>query len=163
MRSVQRPVYAALSRMLMHLSPDDLDDVAQDAFVRIIDRLDRYRDDGRARFTTWAVTVAMRVGLDARRKKVRHLQRVGASEALDTAVASGPGPEARARGQRLADRVNAAMAALTPEQRGVLILRGFHELTYDEIGAALDLTVPAVKSRLNRARTALRDAMEGTS
>ncbi len=53
-------------------------------------------------------------------------------------------------------RIEVAMAALPAEMRAVLVLRAFHDLDYPEIAAALDLEVGTVKSRLSRARAALR-------
>ena len=57
-------------------------------------------------------------------------------------------------------RVEVVLAELRPEERAILILRAHHDLDYPEIAEALELSVGTVKSRLSRARAALREAME---
>jgi RNA polymerase sigma-70 factor (ECF subfamily) len=58
-------------------------------------------------------------------------------------------------------RVEAAMARLPEEMRAVVVLRAYHDFDYDEIAAALGLEPGTVKSRLGRARSALREVLEG--
>ena len=60
-------------------------------------------------------------------------------------------------------RVEAAMASLPSDQRAALVLRAYHDLDYDEIADALQVRVGTVKSRIARARKALRAALESAS
>jgi RNA polymerase sigma-70 factor (ECF subfamily) len=55
--------------------------------------------------------------------------------------------------------VEAVMAALPEDQRAVLVLRAYHDFDYDEIAAAVGVEIGTVKSRLARARAALKDAL----
>lgn len=152
------PVYRALGRLFPSHSEDVVEDVAQDAFIRILGNLSRFDPQGTASFTTWAVTIAMRVGLDSIRKRRRNLLREVSmvdTESMDPQ----PGPESIAASHQVARQVEVAMDGLTPEQRSVLILRACHGLTYAEIAEALAIEPPAVRSRLQRARAALRQVL----
>lgn len=156
-------------------------DLAQDAIVRIIHSIGGF--DARARFSTWIYTIATNVCLSAlRSEKYRrhasldaadgpgatppHAERPGSRGRGGTAEQS---PYARDRepdpGSRViqGERVSAARAALArldPEQRAILVLRDVQGLDYGAIGQALGVPVGTVKSRLFRARAALRDEIE---
>ncbi|HPK65031.1 MAG TPA: sigma-70 family RNA polymerase sigma factor [Thermoanaerobaculia bacterium] len=72
-----------------------------------------------------------------------------------------PGPEAAARGSELRRAVTRALARLTPEHREVLLLCEMQGLSYEEAAAALGCRLGTVRSRLARARWALRQHLEG--
>ncbi|MEO1173484.1 MAG: sigma-70 family RNA polymerase sigma factor, partial [Myxococcota bacterium] len=107
-----------------------------------------------ARLSTWLLTIATRTALDQLR---RNRRRDG--EEPPEAFAE-PRLDARFDAARLRDRVMAEMAALPDDQRAALVLRAFHDLDYPEIAAALEVEVGTVKSRIGRAREALRRATE---
>jgi RNA polymerase sigma-70 factor, ECF subfamily len=143
-----RPVCALAGRMMASY-PALADDVAQDALVKVLQGLHRFDPSGRARLSTWILTLTTRVCIDALRR-----QRPSRSLLEEP---TGVGDPERAAGQRhLASRVVAAMASLPSDQRAVLVLRAYHDFDYGEIAAALDLEEGTVKSRLARAREALR-------
>jgi RNA polymerase sigma-70 factor, ECF subfamily len=132
-----------------------VDDVAQEAFIRVIRGIHRFDPAGPARLSTWVVTVATRTCLNALRGR-------GPEVSLDREAAGpdpGATPEQMVLERERGHRIEAAMAKLPPEMRAVLVLRAYHDLDYPEIAAALDLEVGTVKSRLSRARTALREAL----
>lgn len=149
----QRRIYALVGRML---GPRGLDglvaDVAQETFLRVFRHLDRFADDGRARLSTWILTIATRLCIDTIRAAQR--PRPAPSEAPPALRPD----QAHDRRARLA-AVQAAIATLPPEQQAVLVLRAWHDLDYAEIAAALDLAPGTVKSRLARARARLRHAL----
>ena len=148
-------------------------DLAQDTFVKIIKGIDSF--DGRARLTTWMTRIAMNVCLSKLRseKLRRH-----ASLELMSEGRSGPGAESEGgRGIELEqsrepglssgveahedrERVLAALRQLDPDQRAVLILCDCQGNSYEQIAVVLGVAVGTVKSRLFRARAALRDAVE---
>ncbi len=151
----ERPVFALISRMLCgrrHLAVEDL---AQEAFVRILRGIHRFEPDGRARLSTWILTVATRACLNALRSNRREEP---LAHHADRPCGNASPEEATLERER-EDRVTQAMAALPADMRAVLVLRAFHDLDYPEIAAALGLEVGTVKSRLSRARTALREAL----
>jgi RNA polymerase sigma-70 factor (ECF subfamily) len=154
-RHYQRPVYALVARLLVGRRAEALDDVAQEAFIRVCRGLPRFAPDGSARLSTWILTVATRTCLNVLRDGRR-------AEALAPAAAgdvSAGDPEQAAAERERRRRVEAAMAALPEEMRAVLVLRAYHDFDYDEIAAALGLEIGTVKSRLGRARAALRQAL----
>ena len=155
-------------RFAYHLcgNAEDAKELVQEAFVRLLKHGDRY-DDGQP-FEKWFLTVLKNLYFDG---MARYERRHGVS--LD-APAGGPGdPEARtlaetvadARDEGLLDRllreeareeVRSAMAALSPDHRAVLALCDIEGLGYETIASVLDCPLGTVRSRLNRAREALK-------
>ncbi len=162
----------------MAADPDAADDLAQDAMLKIIRGLPTFSGD--SKFSTWAIRVTMNVCLTQRRRdKVRRTASLDAtttttadqrltSDAPDSSFGKQSGqqqpaePDAAARVQLSEDlaRVERALAQLDPAQRTVLVLRDMQGLDYAQIAAALDIAVGTVKSRISRARTALRNAID---
>jgi RNA polymerase sigma-70 factor (ECF subfamily) len=162
LRAYQRRVYAVCYRMVRN--PDEAADLTQDALVRILEGLHSY--DGRAALSTWVIRVTMNCCLSHLRKQ--KLRRHGS---LDEP--SGPGDEPwsarlEAEGElSAAGRVEQAemraallraLRELDPDMRAILVLRDFQELDYQQIGEVLEIPIGTVKSRLFRARVALREA-----
>lgn len=149
-RTYQHRVFAAVGRVAGSAPADD---IAQDAFLKVHRALPEFDRRGPAQLSTWVVTIAVRTALDHLRREKRW-----AWPRLPSAkeVAAPPRGEARA----LVVQVDAAMHRLGPEHRAVLVLRAYHDLDYGEIAAVLGLTEGTVKSRLGRARRALRAALE---
>lgn len=152
----ERPVFALCGRLLCRRSPSAVEDVAQEAFIRVFRGLGRFDPQGPARLSTWILTVATRTCLNAMRGQRR--EQPLEDHAL-RAEATGADPERSAVLEEDRRRVEDAMAALPEEMRAVLVLRAYHDLDYPEIAEALDLEVGTVKSRLSRARAALREAL----
>ena len=156
-------------------------DLTQDSFVKLLQGIDSF--DGRSKFSTWAIRVCMNVCLS--RLRAEKLRRHASLDApTQSARSSGPVREAAPSwgesmpagaglsGTREPDGslgvetreeradLLAALRLLDPEQRAVLILCDCRGLPYDQIGQVLGVAVGTVKSRVFRARTALRDAVE---
>lgn len=165
----QDRLYSVCVRMVTNR--DMAQDLAQDAFVKLIQGLSSY--DGRSRFSTWAIRVTMNVCLS--RLRAEKLRRHPSIEAMGEAREGFGGGEGGGRdwmedrepnaGQNVEaheDRaaVLEAIRELDPEQRAVLILCDCHGQSYEAIAQSLGVAVGTVKSRLFRARAALRDAVE---
>ena len=104
---------------------------------------------GPASLSTWMLTIATRLALnDLRRPEHEEL----AAEPMGDERT-----DALTERQRLGAAIAAGVAALPDTQRAVFVLREYHELEYQDIAAALELDLGTVKSRLARARAALRD------
>jgi RNA polymerase sigma-70 factor (ECF subfamily) len=147
------PVYALVSRMLVR-QPALVDDVAQDVLLRVVENLSRFDPRGSAKLSTWVLTIATRRCIDVLRRPRR-------LEPLDEELAAvSPGPEESAEQRQLYRAVVAAMAELSPEQRAVLVLRAYHDFEHDQIARALEIEPGTVRSRLSRARAALRAAVD---
>lgn len=150
-------VWSSAARVLGPRSPE-LPDVAQDAMLKVVRALPDFDPAGSARLGTWIATITLRTALDvARRRRVVVPLEALADTPLDAPLAD-----------ELLDRADAharlarAVHALAPEQRAAMQLRVEHDLSYDEIAAALRVEVGTVKSRLARATAALRAALVAT-
>jgi RNA polymerase sigma-70 factor (ECF subfamily) len=130
------------------------EDIAQDAFIRVWDRLADYRPSGN--FKAWLVRIATNLTIDALRK------RRPAVDIEDVSlVATGQGPEAAALSGERAAVVRAALMRLPVQSRTVLVLREYEMLSYREMADALDIPLGTVKSRLNDARRRLKAELSG--
>jgi RNA polymerase sigma-70 factor (ECF subfamily) len=156
-------VYATCRRMVGNA--DDAAELAQDAVVRAIRGIGTY--DGRSAFSTWLTRVTMNTCLSwhrsrGRRKGIRAASLDNADTFPDRGTRPGGEPgggDGVQEGGPRASLVEAGLERLKPEHRAVLVLRDVRELDYDAIGAALDLPLGTVKSRISRARVALREAI----
>ncbi|MGN6104270.1 MAG: RNA polymerase sigma factor [Kofleriaceae bacterium] len=145
----QARVFALVSRMLSGRGRATIEDVAQDTFLAVFRKLPRFQPDGAARLSTWILTIAARRSIDELRRRrpalVPEIERVGEARAEERAL----------RRERVA-AIEAALRELSPELRAAFLLRAYHGLDYAEIARALDIDLGTVKSRLSRARAALR-------
>lgn len=150
----QRAVHAVLAQLLFRGSLADVDDLAQETFVRVHRALPRFAGDD-AHKRKWIVTIAARVAID-------HLRRGrGGDEPFDESVHVLPSASADelAQYRRLEQRVETALAELGAEQRAVLVLRQLHGFEYQEIAELLGIDLGTVKSRLHRARAKLEHSL----
>lgn len=147
-----------LHAMLLHLAGGDHDlaaELTQEAFVRAYANLDQFA--GASSFYTWIWRLARNRALDLlARKRPRNLD----LEPLG-AVAADAGPGAAMEDAEQRDAVRRALDELPTDQREILLLREFEGLDYAQIAEALDVPEGTVKSRLNRARAALRERLGG--
>ncbi|MGH9066408.1 MAG: RNA polymerase sigma factor [Acidimicrobiales bacterium] len=153
-RATQDRTFRLCLRMLGNR--DDAEDATQDALVQAWSSLDRYR--GQSSFSTWLYRISVNRCLDRLRAR-------RPTEPLDDDLPSVPvtGPDRVAEGRAQLAALESAVRALTPEQRAAFVLREVEGASYSEIAEVLGISVAAVKSRLNRARSELVRAMEGWS
>lgn len=137
-------------------NPEDAWDAAQDAFVKAFRSLTAFRGD--AAFSTWLHRIAVNAALDIVRR------RPPAPDPLDVAAAVATESVDRVVEQReVQRRVHGAIAGLPPDQRLAVVLRDVQGLSYGEIAAVLQVPVGTVRSRLSRAREALRHTLADLS
>jgi RNA polymerase sigma-70 factor, ECF subfamily len=141
--------YRVALRMLGDES--DAEDATQDAFVQAWRNLAGFRAD--AAFSTWMYRIVTNRCLNLLRAR-RRTEPLSERHEAPTAR---PDRIAEARWQ--VEDLRRAIARLTPEQRAPLVLRELEGCSYGQIAEALDLSIPAVKSRLHRARLELLAAM----
>ncbi len=148
---------------------DDLAaDVVQDAFLNVFRKLDTFQ--GNSKFSSWIYRVIVNAALMKLRKKKRRaevaLDALGPTflddghHAVTVSQWSMRGDQA-ALNQELRDQIVAAVDELEPKYQTVFLLKEVEGLSLEEIGSVMDLSVPAVKSRLHRARLFLRATLEG--
>ena len=138
--------------------PHDAEDVMQDALVALLSSLGRFRGEGS--LSSWAYVVARNACARRRKRGTRHeaLEHED-GEARFELQDTGAGPERTAERRELHDALERAIASLPDPLRAVLVLRDVEGLSAAQVGAHLGLGERAVKSRLHRARLALREML----
>jgi RNA polymerase sigma-70 factor (ECF subfamily) len=146
-------VYSLALRMLG--STADAEDVTQEVLLQVVRKLDTFR--GESALTTWLHRVTVNAALQLRRRLARRPER-HLDVSLDCIAASDAPDDQALRGESL-EHLERAIARLPPMYRDVFVLAAVEELPNAEIGQLLGLSLPAVKSRLHRARLMVRDAL----
>jgi len=151
----RRRVYNVCLRLLGNA--EDAADAAQDTFVSVLTKLDRFRGD--AAFTTWLHRIAVNACYDVTRSRRRQPMLRLAGDGSDQVDGSGPAvpdPADELAGTR---DVLAALREIPEEFRVAVVLADIQDLPYDEIVKILDVPIGTVKSRVHRGRVALARAM----
>jgi len=153
-------------RLAQHVTQnrEDAEDVLQETFLKAYEHLDQFRGD--AKFYTWIVRIAVNQALMKLRRR-KGDKAVSLDETIDTGedtivreIASwDEDPEQRFSREEIGDILDKAVESLEPIYRSVFVLRDIEDLSTEETAEALDLSVPAVKSRLLRARLQLREKL----
>lgn len=148
----EKRVYALALRMTGN--QEDAADVAQEAFLSAWRGLPHFR--GESGFSTWLYRLTSNAAIDYLRKT----RRQRAETSLDSAALElpdpAPTPQDQAKADGLREAVRWGLGELSPEHRQALTLREYQELSYEEIAGRLGLDLGTVKSRISRARGALR-------
>lgn len=145
----QAPVYNLCYRMLGNSQAAE--DAAQETFWRAYRNIHRY--DFNRPFTTWLLSIAAHYCIDQQRR--RRLPTIELDEILEmeTGVSDpAPSPEIVAVKKEEEEKIQQYLQLLNPNDRAVLILRYFYELSENEICNILKISKSAAKSRLHRAR-----------
>jgi RNA polymerase sigma-70 factor (ECF subfamily) len=153
-------------RLAQHVTQnrEDAEDVLQETFMKAYEHLDQFKGD--SKFYTWIVRIAVNQALMKLRRR-RTDKSVSLDETIDTGedtvvreiAAWGEDPEQQFSREELGQILDGAIDGLDPIYRSVFVLRDIDELSTEETAEALGLSVPAVKSRLLRARLQLREKL----
>ncbi len=141
----------------------EAEDLTQDVFMRLY--RSRHRYEPRARFATWIFHITQNVARNALRSRRRHpCVHLDPDVASECSLLSGLAEQTDAPSEplerdELAGVVRAAVSELAYRQRTALELHQFHDCTYAEVAAKLDMTPKAAKSLLYRARNQLREVL----
>lgn len=149
----QKPVYNLCYRMLGE--PEAAEDAAQDTFLKAYQNLNRY--DNERSFATWLLSIAAHHCIDKLRRRRFVSFSIDEDEEGQTELPdrSAPDPETEAAKKQERERLQGLLQSLDPVDCAAIVMRYWHDASEMEIAEALKLTVPAVKSRLHRARRAL--------
>lgn len=150
-------VFAFLSRTLG--AGPHIEDLAQEVFLRACRALPSFDSAGSARLSTWLLTIASRIAIDARRK--HHMVVGPLDSAAQDWIASYATPETERRRIEIAHALERAAADLPDDQRDVFVLAEFHDLEMSEIASVLGIPENTAKTRLFRARQRLRILLRG--
>lgn len=148
----EKKVYALALRMCG--SSEDAADAAQEAFLSAWRGLPSFR--GEAGFSTWLYRLASNAAIDQLRRNRRQREEDSLDAGEMDAPDQSPGPQEAAEGSELQRAVADGLASLSEDHRRILLLREYQQLSYDEIAQTLDMDLGTVKSRISRARRALR-------
>src|SRR5271155_4832144 len=153
-------------RIAQHITQnrEDAEDVVQDAFLKAYEKLNQFQ--GNSKFYTWLVRIAVNESLMRLRKR-RTGRMVSIDEDVETEEGSmprdlaewRPDPETQYGQSELAEILRKTIQGLPPGFRVVFVLRDVEGLSTEETAETLGLSVPAVKSRLLRARLQLRERL----
>ncbi len=141
---------------------DDVDDIAQEVFIRVYRSLPRFKFD--ASFFSWIYRITMNLCIDEiRKRKIRKVLSLDflTEDALEKSRKNKdhvmPSDSILADERR--QMVQSALQRLKPEHRDILVLREYKDLGYSEIAEALNISLEAVKSRIFRARWELKNLL----
>jgi RNA polymerase sigma-70 factor (ECF subfamily) len=153
-------------RLAQHVTQnrEDAEDVLQETFLKAYEHLDQFRGD--SKFYTWIVRIAVNQALMKLRRR-KSDKAVSLDETIDTGedtlvreiAAWDENAEQRYSREEIGGILDSAVQSLEPLYRSVFVLRDIEDLSTEETAEALDLSVPAVKSRLLRARLQLREKL----
>ena len=153
-------------RLAKHITQNDEDaeDVLQEAFLKAYEHIGGFQ--GNSKFYTWIVRIAVNEALMKLRKRKTD-RTVPLDEPVDTGeemvnreiAVWEDNPEQRYSQEEMQQILNEAVQDLKPDFRTVFVLRDIEELSTEETAESLGISVPAVKSRLLRARLALREKL----
>ncbi len=162
LRRYERKIF----RLALHITQnrEDAEDVLQESFLKAYEHLDQFQ--GQSKFYTWVVRIAVNQALMKLRKR-KSDRSVSLDETIDTGednigreiAAWDENPEQKYSREELNGILVSAIDGLPPIYRAVFVLRDIDGLSTEEAAEALELSVPAVKSRLLRARLQLRDKL----
>lgn len=159
-RRHQQRVFRLLMRMMG--TREEAEDVSQEAFLSLHRHGKRFRSE--SRFSTFVYRVAANAALNRRRSLGRsraRIQKLGERQlAGDDLPYSPRDPEDATAGLELSDHVREALEKLSPSLRMPVILYDIEGLPYAEIAKVLEIAEGTVKSRIHRARHALRKALQ---
>ncbi len=133
----------------------DADDVLQDTLINIAQHLADF--EGRSSLTSWVFALT-RSACARKRRGLKNRPPVS-DERLAESPDHAPSPETRAADHELASALSSALDQLSDDYREVILLRDIEGLSAPETASSLGISVDAVKSRLHRAREALRAAL----
>jgi len=155
----QALVAGTIARMLG--SNSDVEDIAQQVFIRVWKSARRYVP--RAKFTTWLLKITRNLVFNELRRTKRHahvpFQPEPGVEDPPLKDETNLAPDASLLETELQRTIEQAILQLPETQRMALVLRRYEQLSYEQIAEVLDLSVPAVKSVLFRARGELRSKL----
>ena len=160
--SYQKKIFNIALRMLGNY--DDAGDLTQEVLIRIYRSIRSFKEQ--SSFSTWIYRITTNVCLDEiRKRKNRKVVSLDEEIKLDDGdmkrqiESGGPTPEESAETEDLKKIVNDAIEKLNEEHRVVIVLRDIQGLTYEEISDVLKLPEGTVKTRINRARQALKNIL----
>lgn len=133
---------------------DEAAEVAQDVFLSAYRSINRFR--GESRFSTWLYRIAVNQAKNRRKSLITSRQRMVPLEVANPVEDRGLDPAERVEQQEIHDLVQQALSSLRADDSLLVLLHDLQDVHYEEIARVLDIPIGTVKSRLHRARMALK-------
>ncbi len=150
-RKYQKPIYNLALRVVR--DPEDAEDIVQTVFIKAYEKLSSF--DRSRQFFSWIYRIAVNESINFSKQR----KRLEEYESGVTAVNSLT-PEKSYHDQELSQRIGRAISLLKMDYRLVLVLKHYHDMSYQEIGDILQIPEKTVKSRLFTARQLLKEILE---
>jgi RNA polymerase sigma-70 factor, ECF subfamily len=149
-RKYQKPLYHLALRMVR--DRDDAMDIVQGVFVKVYQKLDSY--DDRHEFFSWIyrITINESINFTNRAKRVEEYQ-------SGESVVLAPTQETMRSAEALSEKIAGAIEMLKPDYRMVILLKHYHDMSYQEMAEVLGVPEKTVKSRLFTARQQLKEIL----
>ncbi len=140
-------------------SPDEAEEVVQEAFIRAFMKLDTFQRN--SQFFTWLYRIAFNSALTRKRRKRARvsLDQCRESNGLEVTDGGDAVDEPMLRRERVS-MVRNALQTLSDDHRSILVLREMQDHSYEDIAEILEISIGTVRSRLSRARGQLKIALE---
>ena len=150
-RKYQAPIFNLALRMLKNR--EDAADITQTVFIKAYEKLDSYNP--RHQFFSWIYRIAVNESINFSNKQKRLKEYESGVSAIHDKT-----PEDRYRSEEIGEKITGAIKLLKIEHRLVLVLKHYHDFSYQEISSVLDIPEKTVKSRLFSARQRLKEILE---
>ena len=163
--ALERPVFATIYRFLGSRYRDELEDIAQEVFLKLFRSLHRFDLERGVKFTTWAFTFVRNHCFDVLKKRRLPTQSLTVDDGGEDCQQDIPDPSIPRAGDaalnsELGRHIEAALQDLNEEQRMAFVLREYQGLDYHEIADVMHTTTGTIKSRIFRAKAALRERLQ---
>ncbi|HMF49871.1 MAG TPA: sigma-70 family RNA polymerase sigma factor [Candidatus Saccharimonadales bacterium] len=154
-RRHEKTIFNLVYRMLGDY--DEAAEVSQEVFLSAYRAIGQFRGD--ANFSTWLYRIALNHTSTRRKTLIRRQQRNVAIEDTEPVRDLQPGPAETMEKKEIRERVQRALNSLEPDDATVILLRDLQDIPYEEVARLLEIPVGTVKSRLHRARQALKSQL----
>ena len=154
-RRHQKTIFNLLYRMLGDY--DDAAEVSQEVFLSAYRSIARFRGD--ANFSTWLYRIALNHASTRRRNLSKWQQKTVPIETAESASERDMDPAESLEQREVQDQVQRALKELEPDDAAIILLKDLQDVPYEEVARVLEVPMGTVKSRLHRARKALKERL----
>ena len=151
-RRHEKTIFNLVYRMLGDY--DDAAEVSQEVFLSAYRAIGQFRGD--ANFSTWLYRIALNHATTRRRSMSSRQQKTVPIDDMEPLSDPELGPAETLERKEIRERVQLALNKLEPDDATMILLRDLQDISYDEVARVLEIPVGTVKSRLHRARQALK-------
>lgn len=161
---LHRPVISTIYRFLGARFKHETEDIAQDVFLKVFRAIDRFDSERGVKFTTWVYTFVRNHCFDILKRRRLRTTSLSAGRddesQIDLVDPAARHPQQVAETSELGEKIEEALAGLGQDQRMAFVLREYEGLDYASIAEIMGVSEGTVKSRLHRAKEALRARLQ---